>query len=381
MLRADGRFAATLSDTAQEIDVRPFLLVREEGTVRGWARLRPRDGLVEFDADSTVDPKALVRMLDLVSEDLLSYVDFAGEVRLKVRGAADLAGLDRNSITGEMSGHGAKAWKFLADEFSCEIDCRGTTNSVRRLRGRMYGGDLIGRFVINMPGAGSTNASYTMAVALSDAEFKQFARAMLDSGSEAYSGRMSFYARLTGVVDDHPLFAIKGKGGFRVSEGRVFMLPLFGGFTDYMTRIIPGMGLVLRQTEARMDFEIANGRVKSDEIEIEGGILTIGGRGSCLPRPDRTELDYSIQVKLLRDNLVGKIVRLPTWIISKLFEFRLKGSLDDPRWHLVNFSSDLLTRMGLRKEPPSLKPIKPGTTPVPPQAGPEEPWNLLEPQE
>jgi len=381
ILRADGRFNATLSDSAQEIDISPFLMVREEGTVRGWARLFPRESLAEFDADSTVDPKALVRMLDLVSEDLPSYVDFAGEVRLKVRGTADLAGLDHNSITGEMSGHGARAWMFVADEFSCEIDCHGTTNTIRRLRGRMYGGDLIGKVVINMPGDGSSNITYMAAIALSDAEFKQFARVMLDSGSEAYSGRMTFHTRVTGVVDDYPLLAIRGKGSFRVSEGKVFMLPLFGGFTDYMARIIPGMDLVLRQTEAKMDFEIADGKVKSDKIEIEGGVLTIGGRGVCLPRPDRTELDYHIQVKLLRDNLVGRIVRLPTWIISKLFEFRLKGTLEEPRWYLVNFSSDLLARMGLRREPPELKPIKSGRKPEPQQARPEEPWSLLEPQE
>jgi hypothetical protein len=385
ILKADGRFDGMVSDTKQEVEIRPFLVVREEGTVRGGLRLFPADGLAEFDADSTVDPKALAKMLALVSDDLLSYVSFDGDVRLKVRGTADLVGVERNSITGEMSGHGARASKFVADEFSCELDCRGSTNTIRRLRGRVYGGDLIGRAEVVLPNSLSSNVTYAVALGLSDAEFKQFARAMLDSGYEDYSGRMSFYARLTGEVTEYPMLAIKGKGSFRVKDGRVFMLPIFGGFTAYMTRIIPGLDLVLRQTEARMDFEVLGGKVKSDRIEIEGGVLTIGGRGTCLPRPDRTELDYHIQVKLLRDNLIGKLVRLPTWIISKLFEFRLKGTLDEPRWYLVNFSGDLLSRIGLKKESPTLRPIdRAGKSPEKPKAPiavPEDPWRQLGEQE
>ena len=48
-------------------------------------------------------------------------------------------------------------------------------------------------------------------------------------------------------------------------------------------------------------------------------------------------------------SLVSKLVRVLTYPISKLFEFRLRGPLDDPKWYPVNFSLDLLERIGLRK--------------------------------
>jgi hypothetical protein len=34
--------------------------------------------------------------------------------------------------------------------------------------------------------------------------------------------------------------------------------------------------------------------------------------------------------------------------LSWLFEFRLRGTIDNPEWYPVNFSRDLLERVGLK---------------------------------
>jgi hypothetical protein len=138
-----------------------------------------------------------------------------------------------------------------------------------------------------------------------------------------------------------------GEGKVRITDGRVFMMPLFGGFSEYMTRIIPGLDLVLRQTVANAVFTIRDGMARSDRVAIEGGVLSLSGRGDY---HFDGQLDFHAQVKLLRDNLVGRLVRLPTWIFSKLFEFRLRGTPSDPAWYLLNFSPELFQRMGLVRE-------------------------------
>jgi hypothetical protein len=61
-------------------------------------------------------------------------------------------------------------------------------------------------------------------------------------------------------------------------------------------------------------------------------------------------MDFHVRVKLMKDNnVVARLVRVLTFPISKLFEFRLRGTLDDPHWYPVNFSGDLLEKIGLRK--------------------------------
>jgi hypothetical protein len=40
-------------------------------------------------------------------------------------------------------------------------------------------------------------------------------------------------------------------------------------------------------------------------------------------------------------------LRTLTYPISKLFEFKLAGTVSEPQWYPVNFSSDLLERIGI----------------------------------
>ena len=48
--------------------------------------------------------------------------------------------------------------------------------------------------------------------------------------------------------------------------------------------------------------------------------------------------------------LVAKLIDIVTYPISKLFEFRLTGTIKDPHWYPINFSKDLLEKLGLEKE-------------------------------
>jgi hypothetical protein len=42
-------------------------------------------------------------------------------------------------------------------------------------------------------------------------------------------------------------------------------------------------------------------------------------------------------------------LRAITYPLSKLFEFRLKGTVSSPEWYPINFSSELLEKIGLKK--------------------------------
>ena len=140
---------------------------------------------------------------------------------------------------------------------------------------------------------------------------------------------------------------MNGAGRLEIREGRVFLMPLFGGFSRFMTRIIPGLDFVLRQSDVRSDFRIVNGRIESDKIVVEGGVLSLRGNGSYVMGGN---LDFNVQVKLMKENsLVAKLVRVLTYPISKLFEFRVRGSLEEPTWYPVNFSLDVLRIVGLRR--------------------------------
>jgi hypothetical protein len=349
VLRADGKITYRLTPGNADVEVRPLFVARDEGTLRGGFRILSGEGLVTFDGESTMDPRDLARMVGIFKEPFLKAVRFDGQVRMAGSGTADYREIVRTDFRGRVSGRGMGFFRFVTDDGEFDVAMKGRTVELTEGRARIYGGDLTARATFLYPPPGETNVSFDIEATLRDAEFARLAQALMEEGHEKYRGQLRGSVRVRGAFDAQPERTLVGEGKVRITDGRVFMMPLFGGFSDYMTRIIPGLDLVLRQTEANADFTLRDGLAHSDRVAIEGGVLSLSGRGDY--RFDG-QLDFHAQVKLLRDNLVGKLVRLPTWIFSKLFEFRLRGTPSDPSWYLLNFSPELLQRVGLVREKP-----------------------------
>ena len=53
------------------------------------------------------------------------------------------------------------------------------------------------------------------------------------------------------------------------------------------------------------------------------------------------KLDFYVRVQLLRKGVIAKVVNLPTFLVTKLFEFHLGGHLKSPKWRPVNFPKEL----------------------------------------
>ena len=160
-------------------------------------------------------------------------------------------------------------------------------------------------------------------------------------------GKFSTRINLNGPLSTNHSQLVQGDVYLKIRDGRVFLLPIFGGLSQYMAKIVPGLDFVLRQGDARADFVVGGGMMSSDNVAIEGDVLSMKGKGHYHLNQD---LDYTVQLKLMKSHpLVGKLLRVITWPISKLFEFRLQGTVSEPEWYPINFSSELLERLGLGK--------------------------------
>ena len=79
-----------------------------------------------------------------------------------------------------------------------------------------------------------------------------------------------------------------------------------------------------------------NGILRSDNILIEGGVVSIKALGTYdIPRDD---LDFKVQVRLLKDeNILSTLVHGVTWPFTKLLlEFTVTGSSAAPKWHYIS---------------------------------------------
>ena len=349
LLRADGAVRVENRDATKVATVDDLLIVRREGMARVGFTVTPDDKRIAFEAETSLRPLAMARMVGVLTNLLTQTITFDGSSTVTADGVVDYGGAHtQTDLKGTVQADHVGLERFGCDSGSCDVRMVGDRVTLTNVEASVYGGTASGSIVLTAPPRGERQVHFQADMHLRDADFERFMKSASTSESKReYAGRLSGRLALEGTTGEHCRKALNGNGSVEIRDGRVFLLPLFGGLSRLMTRIIPGLDFVLRQSDAGMEFRIGSGRIETDKLVVEGDILSLKGEGAYVLGGD---LDFDAQVKLMKEHsLVSKLVRVLTYPISKLFEFRLRGTLDDPSWYPVNFSMDLLERIGLRK--------------------------------
>lgn len=346
LVRTDGHARLRLSPDRRTVRVSPLLVVREEGHARGHFTVNGDAGEVSFEGVSDMDPKALAGLIGVGDSPFLERLSFDGHVRITAAGRASYRVRNDAEFSGTMVGNGIGIGKFVTDSCRCNFRVSGPTNTLADITGRMYGGALRGRVEVVWPEGNRTNVLYRVDGAVHRADFEQVTARLMGLTNQNYRGSLSVSGSVQGLAGKGQAGTAAGKGTVRVSNGRVFLLPVFGGFSRMMTRIIPGLDFMLRQTDAQADLVVRDSRVHAEKVDIAGDVLSLSGDGDLF---FDKRLEFTVQVTLMKEHtLVARVVRALTYPISKFFEFRLHGTVQDPLWEPFRFPSQLLEKLGLK---------------------------------
>ena len=348
LLSGEATVVIEHSEDRTRVSLSPLVVARPEGTARVDLAVDAGEGLVRFNGTSSVNPRALTQAIGIFTNAWADAVLVEGAYQIESTGVADLRGDSRQFIRTSVKGGRVGVGALVIDDASFTVLTEGATSRVERATGRLYGGLVEGDGAVIAPRAGEAHAfRYRLIGDVKDADFERVVSAARGGAAvEDLSGKLWMRLDVGGPLGTNWLHDVRGRGEVRVRDGRVFRLPVFGGLSGYLARIVPGVDFMLRQSDFSSDFVLDEHRARSTRISIEGGVFSLQGEGSC--GFDRS-LDVAVQVKLMReDPLIAKVVRLITWPLSKLFEFRLTGTLDAPRWYPVNFSGELLENLGLK---------------------------------
>lgn len=141
---------------------------------------------------------------------------------------------------------------------------------------------------------------------------------------------------------EKPTASYCGKGRFSIRDGRLARMKLFAGLTEILADKVPGVSFLVDQTQASADFTIKDGVISSENIFIEGGLISIKAWGSYDISEDNLNLTARVQI-LKEEDLMSKIIHPITYPVTKLFlEFKATGPIDDPKWDNIT----LLDRTG-----------------------------------
>lgn len=347
VLRADGNVEIICSETNMAVVVNPLLVIRPEGNVAGDLRVDIISGNVTFNATSSIQPVPLLKMIGIYNEDVMGDWKFLGPVNVTAKGQASFQDFDKRTVNAHISGRKMGIGRFIADDGSFDLNIFDKHIELSKADGHAFGGSFAGNAVFDLPDDKTTNVQYKVAAEMHDVNATRLINLLMTNSMTDVDGTMYCQVNLEGKLGEGAVEFSKGSGKISIADGKIFSLPVFGGLSEMMGRIIPGLNFVLRQSNMNTDFTVTEGVFHTENIKVEGDLLSLSGRGDY--RLDGG-LDFDVQIRLLKAHTVGgKVMRVITYPISKLFEFKLRGGLSDPKWHPMNFSSDVLETMGFKK--------------------------------
>ena len=130
-----------------------------------------------------------------------------------------------------------------------------------------------------------------------------------------------------------------GFGHANLHDGLLWDIPIFGIVSPVLNTIMPGLGNS-RATDAEMKFSMTNGVIYTDSLDIRSTMMRLEYTGTA---DLKENVHARVTAQLLRDTwVVGPLVSTVLWPVSKLFEYKITGTLKNPKSDPVYYVPKLL---------------------------------------
>lgn len=318
--------------TASDVEGRPL---------SGSIAVRGVDDAIhlDLDADSSLEKADVLNIIDYLNDGVLDCLVCDDAPLVKIRGtlAVDAEHQADNNLYGSIAFSRGSLFGIRLADASVGFAYVGEhlTFFDAETRGR-DGGVVRGTARLSFPRLDAARATFSIDANYRDGSVGEMADMLgVDFGDR--EGVVEGEIGLSGPIATNVAECVKGGGYLKVTNGRLARMKLFMGLTDLLANEVPGVDKVVDQSEASATFTIEKGVVRSRDILIEGALFSISARGEYDIAND--SLDFVVRVELMRkDSILGKyLIRPVLWPFTKLLlEFKVAGSLDDPKWEYIS---------------------------------------------
>ena len=305
-----------------------FNLRAQRGTERVTA-----DGLTaDFNAQfvyltngfSTAQPMVIARTIGPHIGRAIEAYQFLKPPTAKVYGTIPMHGDDGADLHFDLDGGPFHWWKFNLPRVAGHVHWAGETLSLQDVRADFYGGQAAGSAGFAFQPKRET--AFRFALATTNVQF----HALMTDLSE-HTNHLEGWLGGTLVVTNATTAdwrTVHGYGNAELRDGLIWDIPLFGIFSPVLNGIVPGLGNS-RATAAACSFGITNGVLRTQDLEIRTGTMRMAYRGTV---DLESRVNARVEAQLLRDVwLVGPLVSTVFWPVTKVFEYKVNGTLGEPR--------------------------------------------------
>jgi hypothetical protein len=296
---------------------------------------------------STLDPAWFAKISTHVIQKAIGPYTFDKPPLVHAYGRIPLFSPAKADIHFGVAGEQFHYWRFSAAKISGGIWWKGDSLSVTNIKADFYDGhlDWEGHFHF-LP---NDSADYNFRAGIAGVTLPSIVSDLTQT-TNLMKGELDGNLVVTSANTDDML-SWSGHGNASVRNGFLWNIPLFGNFTHLLGNISPTLG-TLPATAADMTFTLEKSVVHTHDLEMK----TVAMRLKYMGTVDiEGRLDAKVEAIILRDWVFGKAVSIALWPISKILEYKVTGTLQNPK-------SKPLYLPGILTSPiHSIKKLVPGT--------------------
>ena len=310
-------------------------------------------GYVDFDVRSNATMSNALAIADTMTDGTLDCLvtETPPQLTLKGRLAVDPTyALRHNDLHGTVAFERGSFFSIpLRNAFS-EFHLKGTDLTFSNAHAHApHGGTLTGSGALSIPDFKQDHATFSVSTEGKDLTLKDLADVFeFDLGDR--HGTVNGNITLSGPLSTNVTAHLNGGGRFVCKDAHLFKMNLFSGLIQFLVGKIPGLSALVAAAREKtssdakpttagnqncaLDFTLTNGVFKTSNLVVDGSFFSIHAEGAYNIPQD--QMDFKARVTLTRnDSFFGKLTTPITWPfsgITKFFEFKVYGSLDNPQW-------------------------------------------------
>ncbi len=249
---------------------------------------------------------------------------FLEPINARVNGIIPMHGEEGADLLFNIEGGPFEWWKFHLPRVSGTVHWMGLKLKLSDVRASFYGGQAQGYADFDLAERGSTKFNFVAYA--TNAILQQLVPDLFPNtkGLEGLLNATVVVTRAnTAITND-----IQGYGSAELRDGLIWDMPVFGVFSPILNALTPGLGYS-RASSATCSFDMTNAVLHSKDLLIKSqgfrlkyaGWVDLDGRTSA-----------RAEAELLRDVwFVGPLVSTVFWPVTKMFEYKVSGTLEEPK--------------------------------------------------
>jgi hypothetical protein len=281
---------------------------------------------------STADPEAITRAIGTKTWHIIEPYHFLQPPTARVNGCVSmrdvkhLHDLDDADLRFDILQPAPFQWlKFKTPGIMGTIHWLGETLVLTNVTAAFYGGEGSGfaHFDFSPPHPG---ADYEFMVDVANVNLHLLA-AGLSTGTNRLEGTVAGELFVT-HADTRDWQTWDGFGQVNLRDGLLWDIPIFGILSPVLNTFMPGLG-DSRATDASAKFVITNGLIFTDSMKIQSLMARLQYVGTV---DLKQNVNARVTAQLLHNTwAIGPLISTVMWPVSKLFEYQVTGTLQNPK--------------------------------------------------